>query len=245
MSSSSESNTLCKRTCAKCREPRPIDAFVKSKNTRSGWGSICLGCDRERVALRRADPNVKDRDRAYRIVYHRTHLDAVRAKGRDVFRDRQAWINTFKTKPCYDCGKTFPTCSMDFDHVRGEKVKGLGQMHSFSKVRILEEVAKCDVVCACCHRVRTCSERVPSKPSQQLFYAKVDALKTAPCSDCGLTFAPVAMDFDHVRGNKVLQISLMSHHAWERVETELSKCDLVCACCHRIRTRGRLKKVAA
>lgn len=47
---------------------------------------------------------------------------------------------------------------MDFDHVRGEKVFTLGQVRqirTYSLVRIQEEIAKCDVVCANCHRERT------------------------------------------------------------------------------------------
>jgi hypothetical protein len=113
-------------------------------------------------------------------------------------------------------------------------------MFSFSEERLLEEVAKCEVVCACCHRLRTTSRRMRKAGSRHtLFYERLDVLRAEPCTDCGGTFAPVAMDFDHVRGTKLKNVSAMSTYPWSRVLEEVAKCDLVCACCHRIRTQSR------
>jgi hypothetical protein len=67
-----------------------------------------------------------------------------------------------KAKPCADCGNEFPTCCMDFDHRPGtEKVNNVGTMfaHHWSQERILAEIAKCDLVCANCHRIRTQARR--------------------------------------------------------------------------------------
>lgn len=59
--------------------------------------------------------------------------------------------------PCMDCGQMFPAEAMDFDHARGVKVKGIAHMiaHNYSLDDIQAEIAKCDIVCANCHRVRT------------------------------------------------------------------------------------------
>lgn len=64
--------------------------------------------------------------------------------------------------PCSDCGNNFPFECMDFDHVRGEKVNNVGTMvaHGWSRERIHEEIAKCDIVCANCHRIRTRKRRL-------------------------------------------------------------------------------------
>lgn len=64
--------------------------------------------------------------------------------------------------------------------------------------------------------------------------------KDIPCADCGQRFAPSQMDFDHVRGIKEFNIGDAKRKVGsERLEAEITKCDVVCAVCHRIRTRRR------
>ncbi len=65
------------------------------------------------------------------------------------------YINAIKDVPCVDCGKQYPACAMDFDHVRGEKVSGISQMQNWPHFKLKEEIAKCEVVCSNCHRIRT------------------------------------------------------------------------------------------
>ena len=68
----------------------------------------------------------------------------------------KAIIAEAKSVPCVDCGQQFPTAAMDFDHVRGEKKYQIASMpfKGFSEEALLEEIAKCDVRCAVCHRLR-------------------------------------------------------------------------------------------
>jgi hypothetical protein len=57
---------------------------------------------------------------------------------------------------CVDCNTKYPFYVLDFDHSRGNKVSNIGQMLDyFTTEDILKEVAKCDIVCSNCHRVRT------------------------------------------------------------------------------------------
>lgn len=89
----------------------------------------------------------------------RTH----RAKNKEKYLadaiSRQAngrqFINTFKNEPCADCGNSYPPYVMDFDHVRGDKIANIGEMGTYSLETILAEIAKCDLVCSNCHRIRT------------------------------------------------------------------------------------------
>jgi len=60
-----------------------------------------------------------------------------------------------KSKPCMDCGGMFPAECMDFDHVRGEKTTTVGALSNHSDKRFWAEVAKCDLICSNCHRIRT------------------------------------------------------------------------------------------
>ncbi|HEV2859937.1 MAG TPA: hypothetical protein VGX48_02920 [Pyrinomonadaceae bacterium] len=67
-------------------------------------------------------------------------------------------IREAKQEPCADCGGNFPYFVMDLDH-REEcnKVIEVAQFVALnlSKEKLIEEIGKCDVVCANCHRVRT------------------------------------------------------------------------------------------
>ena len=68
-------------------------------------------------------------------------------------------IDALKNSPCVDCGGSFEACVMDFDHVRGVKKDDVSRMARYKLSTILEEIAKCDLVCANCHRIRTWIQR--------------------------------------------------------------------------------------
>jgi len=59
------------------------------------------------------------------------------------------------------------------------------------------------------------------------------------CVDCGYAENPDALQFDHVRGDKVRSISQMVLSAWDKLFAELEKCEVRCANCHAIRTAER------
>lgn len=64
-------------------------------------------------------------------------------------------LAALKSGPCIDCGQTFPVECMDFDHKYSEKIKDVAMMVDFSEKKLTAEIAKCDLVCANCHRTRT------------------------------------------------------------------------------------------
>jgi hypothetical protein len=70
------------------------------------------------------------------------------------------FINTLKSRPCFDCNKQYPPFVMQFDHVRGEKRFNIGESRGRSRASLLGEVAKCQVVCANCHATRTHMRRI-------------------------------------------------------------------------------------
>jgi hypothetical protein len=66
-------------------------------------------------------------------------------------------VDEAKKKPCVDCGQEYPSCVMDLDHRPEEnKIRVVSHLKGFSSEKKLrEEIAKCDVVCTNCHRIRT------------------------------------------------------------------------------------------
>ncbi len=56
---------------------------------------------------------------------------------------------------CVDCGENNHIV-LDFDHLRDKKYNVSRMIHDgFSWAAIKKEIAKCEVVCANCHRIRT------------------------------------------------------------------------------------------
>jgi hypothetical protein len=164
-------------------------------------------------------------------------------------------VSEAKNKPCEDCGHIFPDFVMDFDHRPNEKkykkVSYLVKV-GYSISTLEKEIAKCDIVCANCHRVRSFYklERNQS-PSQALIYTRkyrnkltsfIIEIKSEPCIDCHKSFHYCVMDFDHKNPEiKINSISRMISNCTsvENLKKEISKCDLVCANCHRIREEKR------
>lgn len=61
-----------------------------------------------------------------------------------------------RNAPCMDCHQRFPSVCMDFDH-RDPATKHFAISKAKSKTlgEVLSELAKCDLVCSNCHRIRT------------------------------------------------------------------------------------------
>lgn len=66
-------------------------------------------------------------------------------------------------------------------------------------------------------------------------------LKDRKCVECGESRV-AALQFDHVRGNKIAGVSAMVHdsYSWEAILQEIAKCEIRCANCHAVRTAETL-----
>lgn len=103
--------------------------------------------------------------------------------------------------------------------------------------------------CRSCHKVmrRKHYENNKEKILEQVEKKKkeykewYDSLKNKPCKDCGNSYPPYVMDFDHLR-DKDFSLSTTLRYSWgkKRILKEIEKCELVCSNCHRIRTHNRL-----
>lgn len=148
-------------------------------------------------------------------------------------------LRALKAGPCVDCNGSFQPCAMDFDHREPSKKVGkiarLGFQASWGEV--LAEVAKCTLICACCHRLRTYKGDTSYHTRQWKYHRTiVDELKaTVPCADCGRKLKPCQMDFDH-SGPKTTNVSWLLGAPKEELLAEIEVCHIVCANCHRVRT---------
>jgi hypothetical protein len=69
----------------------------------------------------------------------------------------------------------------------------------------------------------------------------LNELKSVPCKDCNVKYPPYIMDFDHVSGEKFMNIGDMKSRisSFDKIFKEVEKCEVVCSNCHRERTHQR------
>lgn len=126
------------KKCTKCLNELPFDSFHKNARTKTGYACHCKRCARENV--------IKSRDKVH-------HCQVVKNRRNDL---RKFVIEYLSVNPCVDCGESNPIV-LDFDHVMGDKTDSVSRMVmvGFSIKKISEEINKCDVRCANCHRIVT------------------------------------------------------------------------------------------
>src|SRR5437660_4297026 len=128
------------KECPNCTRQLPPSEFGTRTN-----GKLQHWC---RACHRKYQRSYYQRHKAYYLTLQNERVE----RNRKLIRDA-------KNVPCADCGHRYPHYVMDFDHRPGEKkcfrlAAAAGQTR-LSWEKMAAEIAKCDVVCANCHRERT------------------------------------------------------------------------------------------
>src|SRR5687768_13986018 len=135
------------KRCTGCGETKPVAEF-SIKNQKTGLrASRCRGCVR---AYGRAH---YQRNRAAYIQRARKRQPQDRA------RVRTAVTEYLRSHRCVDCGES-DILLLDFDH-RDPSLKraSVSRLVGTGSLRlVMDEIAKCDVRCANCHRLRTAAD---------------------------------------------------------------------------------------
>src|SRR3989304_2271224 len=105
----------------------------------------------------------RERHPDYRRQWYKRNRDKIRAQQKELYKCNRHQILELKGQEgCLDCGES-DVRVLEFDHVpeRGPKRYNIPASLRFEKmgVRLKEELAKCDVICANCHRRRTWQRR--------------------------------------------------------------------------------------
>jgi hypothetical protein len=128
--------------CYRCGEFKPAEDFAwrrKERNQRQSFCRVCWSaCHREHYLANKEQYVANARERKRRLR-----------------RERFPWIIDYLARhPCCDCGETDPVV-LEFDHLRDKEFEITHALPFRSWQKILDEIAKCEVVCANCHRRRT------------------------------------------------------------------------------------------
>lgn len=94
-----------------------------------------------------------DNERIYRLKNN----FLINYKRRMKYAEDRLFIEKCKNKPCADCRGWFEPVCMDFDHrdPKTKKYHVTNMPGGYSLITIAKEIAKCDLVCSNCHRIRT------------------------------------------------------------------------------------------
>lgn len=123
-----------------------------SKRTFSGKTRICKVCMRERMQRKRLNPNFKANEAAKMRRWRAEHPE----ENKQVWQSREQRVRQLlldaRACGCKLCGEKDQAC-LDFHHRDPlEKDGHIGQFRHFGMKRLKAEIAKCDVLCANCHR---------------------------------------------------------------------------------------------
>lgn len=127
------------KTCADCRQTKPLEEFGTDAGRSDGRNPYCRVCKRRQGAEYRQRHRVKERARhAARQASRTRFIQAVKL-----------------TVGCVDCGYADDPAELHFDHRDGEtKEFNIAVGWGLSLTRIVAEIEKCEVRCNPCHQRR-------------------------------------------------------------------------------------------
>ncbi len=137
------------KRCCMCKRTRRLTSFHRRGD---GHQSVCKEC------RSRMDADMYLQDPVRRKRNYKANMLAI-----------TLWARTLKVdKPCTDCRNVFHFSAMQWDHLPGfGKLSEVSELVRCgpSRARILAEIAKCELVCANCHAVRTYTRRLTESSS--------------------------------------------------------------------------------
>lgn len=133
------------KTCIDCNQNKTLEEFYPHKDGLYGRSPYCAECSRIKARKYYKKNNNKRREQIYNARVKRKL---------EVFNEL---LNKYLIG-CIDCGET-NFFVLDWDHKDTEnKLLPLSKMWNFSKEKIMQEVDKCELRCANCHRKKTAEQ---------------------------------------------------------------------------------------
>lgn len=127
------------KTCKHCTQTKDVEDFYRKGRGHQSW---CKQCTNDNAKMHYKN------NKSGKIAYANRHK-RVREQA-----NRQHVCDYLRLHPCVDCGEK-DILVLEFDH-QGDKYKAISSMiHGYSLDRIKDEIAKCEIRCANCHRRRT------------------------------------------------------------------------------------------
>lgn len=130
------------RRCGRCEWEKPVDDFAWRRKALGQRDNYCRPC---RAAYKQE----------HYLANRSRYIEQAQARKRVLVAERIEFLVAFlREHPCVDCGETDPVV-LEFDHLRDKKFGVAAGLRDREWQSVLNEMAKCEVVCANCHRRRT------------------------------------------------------------------------------------------
>ncbi len=132
------------KVCTKCGPPaQPIENFAIRSRAKGTRQAMCKTCQNAYV-------------RQHYQTYRAKYIKKARLWSNNQSKVNAAFvIDYLRHHPCVDCGES-DIVVLEFDHLR-DKLMDVSVLcrGGYSLEKVKHEIAKCEVVCANCHRRRT------------------------------------------------------------------------------------------
>lgn len=98
----------------------------------------------------------KEKQKEAQRQHYRDNKDKYASANRRARDKKFKLLQEIKKNPCTDCGNKYNPWIMQFDHVADDKVADIRWLMRYrSWQAVLDEIHKCELVCANCHAERT------------------------------------------------------------------------------------------
>lgn len=130
------------KICSHCRLTKKDREFGYRNKAKQILRSHCKSCAQQYI-------------RGHYVRYKTYYLAKAKKRNKEVRNAIRQYIWHYLSEHnCIDCGESDPIV-LEFDH-RSDKVKDVAStMYSHSLQKVIDEIEKCDVRCANCHRRKT------------------------------------------------------------------------------------------
>jgi hypothetical protein len=102
------------------------------------------------------------------------HIEMVRRAEAVRVAQYRRRIDELRSQPCTDCGQSFDPVCMDFDQLRDKDFNISQMVRSYSWDKIKAELAKCELVCSNCHRLRTKNRWLAAHPTDVVWLRAIN-----------------------------------------------------------------------
>ena len=143
-----------------CKHGHKFNGTEKwSTNWRGYQCRVCRECEKLRQRRKRENPEFKRRCADIAKRWRQAHPEEYRAQYQAAFTKKRQILLDARAGGCIKCGEKHLAC-LDFHHRDGkDKLGHIGEFRKFAIDKVLAEIAKCDVLCANCHRKHHYDER--------------------------------------------------------------------------------------